>query len=322
MDTRQLWMYKISKNLAVNPRGLLALSLVNLLKNPLIEKNLLLPKYHKLIEKHQKDMVALDSVESAIVDQLDRTGICVTSLESLQVTQTPQFLQEANCMLEALVEQASLEMNQGKSMLYCTPKQFLKYPEVFRWGLQERMLRIVEGYLRLPIAYNGCALSYSMPDGNELGDSTRLWHVDRHDRRILKVGVYLNDVDETSGPFEYLKQDLSSSLPEMGTGIHKYVRSNQESSNSVVGKAGTVFFADTARLVHRGKPPTHSHRFAIYFAYFSRRPSHPFWCGKPGFSREELNYMTTPFKPQAKAAAEWRENLPPILRLLSYHGAS
>ncbi len=322
MDTRQLWMYKISKNLAVNPRGLLALSLVNLLKNPLIEKNLLLPKYYKLIEKHKKDMVALDSVESAIVDQLDRTGICVTSLESLQVTQTPQFLAEANCMLEDLVERASLEINQDKSMLYCTPKQFLKYPEVFRWGLQERMLRIVEGYLRLPTAYNGCALSYSMPDGNELGDSTRLWHVDRHDRRMLKVGVYLNDVDETNGPFQYLKQDVSSSLPEMGTSTHKYVKSNQESLNSVVGKAGTVFFADTARLVHRGKPPTHSHRFAIYFAYFSSRPSHPFWCGQPGFSREELDYMTTPFKPRVKAAAEWRENLPPILKLLSNHGAS
>ena len=80
--------------------------------------------------------------------------------------------------------------------------QFLRYPEIFQWGLQDKLIRIAENYIQTPVAYDTfrCDVTYApVQDSGQ-----RRWHIDHEDRRMLKVFVYLNDVDIDTGPFEYL----------------------------------------------------------------------------------------------------------------------
>ena len=43
-----------------------------------------------------------------------------------------------------------------------------------------------------------------MPEGSEAVSSQR-WHRDPEDRKLCKVFIYLNDVDENAGHFTYVK---------------------------------------------------------------------------------------------------------------------
>jgi hypothetical protein len=49
----------------------------------------------------------------------------------------------------------------------------------------------------LPVAYDGASVNYTVADGREV--STRRWHRDWEDRRMLKVAVCLNDVGHGGG---------------------------------------------------------------------------------------------------------------------------
>ena len=75
-------------------------------------------------------------------------------------------------------------------------------PSLFLWGLQPILLNLIENYLQLPVASHGL---YQRRDLlNNTIKRSRLWHLDMEDYKILKVIIYLNDVDETVGPFQYL----------------------------------------------------------------------------------------------------------------------
>ena len=321
-NSAKVILYKIAKNLFKKPDDLLALGAVTCLDIAWIEENILLPRYHNYLQSYEKNLPEIDNLEAKIVQQIDQTGIYVTSLEELKIPGTEDFLETTRKMSAELAEMATINSSKSQSIFYSHPEHFLKYPKIFNWGLENIFLRIAHRYLRVPVAYNGCALSYSVADGKQLAESTRVWHKDRHDRRIFKIGIYLNDVDEEGGPFEYLTPEVSASLPNSGLSIYKYVEQNPDAVTSVTGKAGTVFFADTALLKHRGKPPTKSNRHAIYYGYFTRRPRHPFWCGKPTFSSENFARVTGHFTRDIQACAQWREELPLVLKWLANHGAS
>ena len=78
---------------------------------------------------------------------------------------------------------------------------------------------------------------------------------------------------------------------------------------SCVGKAGTVIFVDTARYYHRGKPPTKFDRAAIFFGYCSRKPRHPFFCGRSPLSTPQLQYMASLLPEETRDCVTWRDRL-------------
>ena len=178
------------------------------LKIPFVEKNLLYPRYQKYLRDYQSQLPVLDSIDSKIVDELQKTGICVTSLESLGIPNTSEFLEVAKRLSQELTETSLLPVNQGKYEILATSAQLMKYKELFQWGLNDRLLKIVERYLGLPVAYDGLLSVLSIANGQEIGQ--RAWHRDREDRRMLKVCVYLNDVTDEGGPFECLQPEINS----------------------------------------------------------------------------------------------------------------
>ena len=76
------------------------------------------------------------------------------------------------------------------------------------------VIPIVEQQIFSCSAYvHGCYVYQTRP-GDFLKDSvgSLSWHIDNHPKEVIKAMVYLNDVDETTAPFEILSggdQNLS-----------------------------------------------------------------------------------------------------------------
>lgn len=288
-----------------------------------IEKNLLYPRYLKYLQEHQSQLPTLDSIDSKIVEELQRTGICVTSLESLNIPNTDKFLEAAKKLSQELTEISWLPDNKGNYEIHATSSQLIKYAEVFQWGLNDRLLKITETYLGLPVAYDGLLFYLSIADGREIG--ARAWHRDREDRRMVKVCVYLNDVVDDGGPFQRLQPRFSSLLSNcvkhryasvFDEELKKFLPAASDGVTTCTGQVGTVIFADTAMYYHRGKPPTELNRSAIFFSYFSRRPWHPFFCQRSPLSRKELDLLTQGMSPHQQACVHWKDNLSRLVKLI------
>ncbi len=289
---------------------------------PFVEKNILYPRYLQAIREYESKLPVLDSMDSKIVDELMRTGICVTSLESLGIPNTAKFFKAAKKIKASLVENSLIPSNQHSPTILATADQLLKHPELFQWGLEDRLLKIAERYLGVPVAYDGILSILSLADGREHG--VRAWHRDMEDRRMVRVGVYLNDVNENGGPFEYVRSETNSLLCDLEKDKRTSVYDEEikklstpsalDNITTCTGRAGTVIFADTARHYHRGKPPTVSNRYALFFSYFSRRPLHPYFCQRSVLSGKYLSLLTEGLSPEQKACVHWKDNLPNVVK--------
>jgi hypothetical protein len=290
----------------------------------LIEKWLLYPRYQKFIQKYQP-LLSLNKpteAEQKIVEELECYGIAIASLDELAIPDSDRFFRAAQSISQELKDKSRLPLNLGKHTLNVSAEQIMRYPELFLWGADAKLLRIIENYLKLPVAYDGLSYYYGLADGKELGP--RKWHRDKEDWQMIKVAVYINDVNEDGGPFEcvtpaankLLHETLrSKSIRRYKTVLHNEIQEilpqdlQDNWYTSCVGKAGTVIFVDTARYYHRGKPPTKFDRAAIFFGYCSRKPRHPFFCGRSPLSTPQLQYMASLLPEETRDCVTWRDRL-------------
>jgi len=159
------------------------------------------------------------------------------------------------------------------------PGLMAQFPDVLSLGLSGLWLDIVESYLGLPPAFRGGTARRDLADGQAV--ETRLWHLDDEDKRIVKFIVYIDEVDENGGGFEFVPK---TKLPE---GFRRYRRVDDEEMKLNVperdwvkcsGPAGTVVIGDTCSIWHRGSVPVSRERHAIFYGYNSTRPRHPQYC--------------------------------------------
>jgi hypothetical protein len=211
-------------------------------------------------------------------------------------------------------------VHRGKHTLTANDDQLMRYPDIFFWGAQKRLVNIVENYLKLPVAYDSLSYYYSVADGKDMGP--RKWHRDKEDWKMIKIGVYFNDVDENGGPFQCVHPEINEFLYEAVQPKYR-IMTHQElqqllpegKSNwytSCTGSAGTVVFVDTAKYYHRGKPPIATDRSALFFGYFSRRPKNPFFCGRSPLSRTQLRSLAESLPSDLRDCVNWRDSLPGI----------
>ena len=126
--------------------------------------------------------------------------------------------------------------------------------------LDDRTLAIAGTYLGMSPKLQEFSLGEIrvLPEGTPKISSMR-WHRDPHDRRLLKMFIYLTDVALENGPFSYIRYssrggtyaNLFPQKPPAGFyppagEIEKRV--NPADIQVCTGPAGTVIFADTAGL--------------------------------------------------------------------------
>ena len=105
--------------------------------------------------------------------------------------------------------------------------------------------------------------------------SAHFFHFDLDRPKWLKLFIYLSDVDNESGPHEYVegshnvyskpKKILSKGYTRISSNeIKKFYKKNK--IKKILGKKGTMFIADTSSF-HRGIPPQKKNRLILVIEY-------------------------------------------------------
>jgi len=259
-------------------------------------------QYLESLDAHASALPDLTGLDARICEALRQDGIFVTSLDALGMPGSSEMFETARSMTMDYAAEAHARAAAGEKYLMLPSARVMMQPMLFTWGLADRLLNIAESYLGLPPAYDGMALVYSVADGKE--EATRRWHRDREDRRMVRIAIYLNDVDAGGGPFELDRRGRDARQAD-----------DPEAIRSCRGPEGTVIFADTGRCLHRGKPADRD-RMAIFYSYFSRQPRYSFYCERSGLSRAQITALTRELPVRQTESALWHRALPRLLRAI------
>jgi hypothetical protein len=148
-------------------------------------------------------------------------------------------------------------------------ERLLAEPSPFLFLLSEPLLDLAERYMGLPVRYFGLAVKREIANGEVKG--TRGFHTDPEDENVLKLIVYLNDVDAGTGPFQCISAPDSAKVGRArGAELERIVPPS--SWVTCLGPRLTANVCDTARCLHRASPPITRDRYSITFSYVSERP--------------------------------------------------
>ncbi|WP_066376469.1 phytanoyl-CoA dioxygenase [Anabaena sp. CA = ATCC 33047] len=296
-------------------------TIVKKLRNEIVRKIYQMPlishsidhEYKAAVTNYANNLPALSADDSKLVETLNNDGIVITSLENISIPLTQEMLLSAKSLMPKISK--SISANKNEFALHATSEQIIEHSHIFLWGLQQRLLNIAENYLSLPVAYHGAYFRRDI--SNQVQKKSRLWHLDKEDIRMMKIIVYLNEINEDCGPFQYIPKSFTSSIFKSLNYDYKYLTDETMAKaispsnwQSCIGAFGTVIIADTASIFHKGKVPVSSDRFAIFYDYTSRQPKHPFYC-KSSLSDDALYAISTSIPEHQKQYVFWRKNYHP-----------
>ncbi len=221
-----------------------------------------------------KKQPLLSRNQTNIVKDLRKSGIAFTTLHDL--------FNDPNIIDELFKYEIENTHNYRKSKI----KPFLKYliggdletcthiyehdNPFYKLSLSATVLDIVNSYFNSWSRFIYQELNRT-GELQEKPNGSQRWHRDPGMHGYLKMFIYLNDVDEGSGPFEYIPgthyYGLDKSFPQKQFGqggfyppkdvIEKHYSESQ--IKQCVGPKGTVIFADTSGI-HRGGRFSHGFR--------------------------------------------------------------
>jgi hypothetical protein len=218
----------------------------------------------------------LASEEQRVLHELNACGIAMSSVEALfdkgdlftEMVETVSGLladREAELdKLRSLADDTAKVGTKAFNVELLGGKPMFELTSVFaRFALQQALLNIANAYFGMRVKLRYYNVWYNFATRSEARES-QLWHQDREDLQILKVFVYLKDVDENTGALSYAprthrKGALCDAQPEFFL-EQRVQRSTDDQMAAAVpsdswiracGRAGTVVFADTHGF-HKG----------------------------------------------------------------------
>jgi hypothetical protein len=214
----------------------------------------------------------LSDLQQQIVDSLRRDGIAAVDFRELfdeevwaeAHADVAPWVEEQTAHLEALGEkpESKDEFIVRRYMRQKPPIPFTLDTPWLRIGVSDAQLGIVNAYreLRTSLFYmdNWFTQPYA---GQDERIASQRWHRDPEEEHVVKVFLYLSDVDEDAGPFEYLTGSAPGKryghLWPWGEGKVKPTDEEMASAApaeervTMTGPAGTMIFCDTSGF-HRG----------------------------------------------------------------------
>lgn len=240
-----------------------------------------------LIDRREK----LSGEGARIVGELDRRGVAVSGIDALpEIEGTYIELRDEVERVERGMEKQISESRLGAGAGGIGDKSFLlrllgDNPRLDPAGVYGRMalhpaiLSIANEYFGMYTQLRYYNIWHTMTTTAPARES-QLWHYDREDHWILKVFIYLRDVDEGAGPFTYAPgthrkgkvRREPSSFDESGVRRWTDAQMAEVVPESewvrATGGAGTILFADT-RGFHKGGLARKSDRLLFTSLYTS-----------------------------------------------------
>jgi hypothetical protein len=228
----------------------------------------------------------------AIGRELTKEGIVVGPSERFLSADGQRALSEASAAIlhasrsdnvEAVIAGGASTVERQKEFLV----HLVSYPDgmspddpLLKVALDRKLLEIVSAYLGFwPCLHSvGAWLNYPTDAPPEF---SQLWHRDPEDLKIVKVFIYLNDIDVHCGPFTYIPKTHpfgDKVLAAQTLEKKKRLRDDRmarafppETWRVCTGPAHTMILADTVGY-HRGGKPSIGRRILITFTYTSSTP--------------------------------------------------
>jgi ectoine hydroxylase-related dioxygenase (phytanoyl-CoA dioxygenase family) len=226
-------------------------------------------------KRYTQEPPPLDPVQTGIVDELRKEGYAVVPFSEL-VTDPGEWTEldaEATRFITETEAELSREREGRESGLRRRPgKEFVVRKYAYdvelglddpwlRLGLNRRLLNIANTYLGMWTKLEYVDVWYTPPADESERKSSQRWHRDFNDRHLLKAFLYLVDVDQETGPFEYVPRsapgnELEHLWPWRPLGDNyppddELVAKIEGKSVSFVAPKGTVIFCNTSGF-HRG----------------------------------------------------------------------
>ncbi|MEO9246154.1 hypothetical protein ABDK96_00455 [Citricoccus nitrophenolicus] len=216
---------------------------------------------------------ALDPDQAALVSTLQREGVRIGRLDDLAIPTTDALKTALDRVAGPLAAMAPGRASTVRPSL----DELLADLSLWRWGLQDRLLDIVENYLGVPARYYGADVRREVGNNQTVG--VRQWHRDAEDRRTVKILVWLNDVDDEGGPYAFVPLAETLSAVERLHYVAGFVDDTKVirmvapgSVTTATGPKWTAVVADNCRLLHRATPPVARDRLSVTFTWSSRTP--------------------------------------------------
>lgn len=227
----------------------------------------------------EKNKPVLNPVQQQIVDTLKTDGIAVTSLDELAPGEN--LLQVFQEYEQKLAPQAYSRSKKKFLNEYwdINPELDLNNPFV-EFSLRKSVVDIANSYMGMWTKFRSYALNKTLPVQDKNAEFSQKWHRDPEEKRMCKMFIYLNDVDENAGPFIYVPKSTYGN--EYG---HLFPQKSPEGSypsadkvaavipaneiKTMTGKAGSVIFCDTSGI-HRGGHAKTKERI-MYTVFFSSK---------------------------------------------------
>jgi phytanoyl-CoA dioxygenase PhyH len=218
------------------------------------------------------DRPSLDAIQERIVSELESDGYALLHFSELFPEETWEAIQAQGRAFAEETETAlatnreGLRVRAGKEFVVRQHSYGVELGPDDPWFAlcsSRRMLDIANSYLGLWSKLEYVDLWYSVPQPEEADRvSSQRWHRDFNDRRLVKAFLYLVDVDEDTGPFQYMPGSApggphGDAWPWRPLGENYPPESELESrigrdgARVFTGPKGTLLFCNTAGF-HRG----------------------------------------------------------------------
>ena len=260
---------------------------------------------------HQRQDPPLKGESARVLADLNRDGIAISSIDALlhddssyrELLRCVAELERAKAAeIEAARASASDEEAIGKKTFlleYLGQKPVLDPESAYATiAVRTPLLQIANAYLGMYTRLRYYNVWHTFATRSKPRES-QLWHRDREDLYIMKVFIYLKDVDLGAGPFTYAPgtHRKGSVRQEPGYFLEGKVKRTDDSQMAAVvpenrwkiatGSAGTIVFADTHGY-HRGGLARTSDRVMYTCMYTSR-------------ASESAEFFVRGFRPAAPA---------------------
>jgi ectoine hydroxylase-related dioxygenase (phytanoyl-CoA dioxygenase family) len=225
--------------------------------------------------RFEQSQPVLDDVQQRVLDSLREDGYASLPFSDLVPdasvweeleADAQRFVAETEAGLEREQEggEAELRRRAGKEFLVRKYSWDVQLPHGDPWlrlGINPRLLDLANAYLRMWSKLEYVDVWYTAPAGTDERRASQRWHRDFNDRHLLKAFLYLVDVDEETGPFEYVPRsapggELEQLWPWRPLGENyppedEFAERVNGRSVTFTAPKGTIIFCNTSGF-HRG----------------------------------------------------------------------